>query len=101
MRVTPTPSPRSTSRQVRSSIICSCAVRTRSSGSRHPGAHLRGGERRDPERDGGARLACRRDHDRSRGLSDAEQAKVFVDDHGVGGFRHVYDTDGSNWQAFG
>ncbi len=35
------------------------------------------------------------------GLSDAEQAKVFVDDHGVGGFRHLYDTDGSIWQTFG
>jgi hypothetical protein len=35
------------------------------------------------------------------GLSDAEQAKVFVDDHGVGGFRHVYDTDGSIWELFG
>jgi thiol-disulfide isomerase/thioredoxin len=35
------------------------------------------------------------------GLSDAEQAKVFVDDHGVGGFRHVYDTDGSLWELFG
>jgi thiol-disulfide isomerase/thioredoxin len=35
------------------------------------------------------------------GLSDAEQAKVFVDDHGVGGFKHVYDTDGSIWELFG
>jgi thiol-disulfide isomerase/thioredoxin len=35
------------------------------------------------------------------GLSDAEQAKVFVDDHGVGGFKHVYDTDGSVWELFG
>jgi thiol-disulfide isomerase/thioredoxin len=35
------------------------------------------------------------------GLSDAEQAKVFVDEHGVGGFRHVYDTDGSLWELFG
>jgi thiol-disulfide isomerase/thioredoxin len=35
------------------------------------------------------------------GLSDAEQAKVFVDDHGVGGFQHVYDTDGSIWELFG
>jgi thiol-disulfide isomerase/thioredoxin len=35
------------------------------------------------------------------GLSDAEQAKVFVEDHGVGGFQHVYDTDGSIWELFG
>jgi thiol-disulfide isomerase/thioredoxin len=35
------------------------------------------------------------------GLSDAEQAKVFVDQHGLDGFRHVYDTDGSIWQLFG
>jgi thiol-disulfide isomerase/thioredoxin len=35
------------------------------------------------------------------GLSDAEQAKEFVDAHGVGGFTHVYDTDGSLWELFG
>jgi thiol-disulfide isomerase/thioredoxin len=35
------------------------------------------------------------------GLSDPEQAKVFVDDHDLGGFSHVYDTDGSLWQTFG
>ena len=35
------------------------------------------------------------------GLSDADQARVFVEDHGVGGFRHVYDTDGSLWELFG
>lgn len=35
------------------------------------------------------------------GLSDAEQAKAFVDDHGLGGFQHVYDTDGSLWELFG
>ena len=27
--------------------------------------------------------------------------RFSFDDHGVGGFRHVYDTDGSIWQAFG
>lgn len=35
------------------------------------------------------------------GLSDAAQAKVFIEEHGVGGFSHVYDTDGSIWQSFG
>jgi peroxiredoxin len=35
------------------------------------------------------------------GLSDADQARVFIDSHGVGGFAHVYDTDGSIWQSFG
>lgn len=35
------------------------------------------------------------------GLSDAAEAKVFVDEHGVGDFQHVYDTDGSIWSSFG
>jgi hypothetical protein len=35
------------------------------------------------------------------GLSDAESAKGFIDEHGMEVFSHIYDEDGSIWRGFG